>query len=62
MIRLIISMESGSMDHELLKIFNYDSSAPTSSALYQQRSQLSVSAFRHLLREFNLKFPLEKFA
>ena len=54
-------MESGSMNHELLKFFNYDSSVPTSSAFYQQRSKLSVSAFRHLLREFNIKFPLEKF-
>ena len=53
MMRLIISMESGSMNHELLKFFNYDSSVPTSSAFYQQRSKLSVSAFRHLLREFN---------
>ncbi len=61
MMRLIISMESGSMNHELLKFFNYDSSVPTSSAFYQQRSKLSVSAFRHLLREFNIKFPLEKF-
>ena len=41
--------------------FNYDSSVPTSSAFYQQRSKLSVSAFHHLLREFNIKFPLEKF-
>ena len=61
MMRLIISMESGSLNHELLKFFNYDSSVPTGSAFYQQRSKLSVSAFRHLLREFNLKFPLEKF-
>lgn len=61
MMRLIISMESGSMNHELLKFFNYDSSVPTSSAFYQQRSKLSVSAFHHLLREFNIKFPLEKF-
>lgn len=61
MMRLIISMESGSMSHELLKFFNYDSSVPTSSAFYQQRSKLSVSAFRHLLKNFNLKFPLEKF-
>lgn len=62
MMYLIISMESGSMNHELLKFFNYDSSTPpTSSAFYQQRSKLSVSAFHHLLREFNIKFPLEKF-
>ena len=57
MMHLIISMESGSLNHELLKFFEYDSSVPTGSAFYQQRSKLSVSAFRHLLKEFNLKFP-----
>ena len=61
MMRLIISMESGSLNHELLKFFDYDSSVPTGSAFYQQRSKISVSAFRYLLKEFNLKFPLEKF-
>lgn len=61
MMRLIISMESGSLNHELLKFFSYDPSAPTSSAFYQQRSKLSVSAFSYLLREFNLRFPFEKF-
>ena len=55
MMHLIISMESGSLNHELLKFFEYDSSVPTGSAFYQQRSKLSVSAFRHLLKEFNLK-------
>lgn len=29
---------------------------PTGSAFYQQCSKRSVSAFRHFLREFNLKF------
>lgn len=52
MMHLIISMESGSLNHELLKFFEYDSSVPTGSAFYQQRSKLSVSAFRHLLKEF----------
>ena len=61
MMHLIISMESGCLNHELLKFFEYDSSVPTGSAFYQQRSKLSVSAFRHLIKEFNLKFPLEKF-
>lgn len=61
MMRLIISMESGSLNHELLKFFEYDSSLPTGSAFYQQRSKLSISAFRHLLKEFNLKFPFERF-
>ena len=61
MMRLIISMESGSLNHELLKFFNYDSSVPTGSAFYQQRSKISVSAFSHLLKEFNLQFPFHKF-
>lgn len=61
MMRLIISMESGSLNHELLKFFEYNSSVPTSSAFYQQRSKLSVSAFRHLLKEFNFRFLIEKF-
>ena len=61
MMRLIISIESGSLNYELLKSFKYDSSVPTDSAFYQQRSKLSFSAFRHLLTEFNLKFPFHKF-
>lgn len=61
MMQLIISLESGSLNHELLNFFDYDSSVPTGSAFYQQRSKLSISAFRHLLKEFNLKFPLNKF-
>lgn len=61
MMRLMISMESGCLNHELLKFFNYDTSVPTVSAFYQQRSKFSVSAFRHLLQEFNSKFPFEKF-
>ena len=61
MMQLMISMESGCLNHELLKFFDYDTSTPTSSAFYQQRAKFSVSAFRHLLQEFNSKFPLEKF-
>lgn len=61
MMRLIISMESGSLNHELLKFFEYDSSVPTGSAFYQQRSKLTVTAFHHLLHEFNVKYPLQKF-
>ncbi len=49
MMHLIISMEIGSLNHELLNFFEYDFSVPTGPAFYQQRSKLSVSAFRHLL-------------
>lgn len=36
-----ISMESGSVNHELLKYFNFDSGTPSLSAFYQQRAKLS---------------------
>jgi len=61
MMQLMISMESGCLNHELLKFFDYDTNTPTCSAFYQQRSKFSLSAFRHLLKEFNTKFSLEKF-
>lgn len=61
MMHMIISMESGCMNHELLKFFEYDASVPTSSAFYQQRSKLSLSSFQYLLSEFNSKFPFQKF-
>ena len=36
-----ISMESGSVNHELLKYFNFDAGTPSLSAFYQQRAKLS---------------------
>ena len=36
-----ISMESGSVNHELLKYFRFDAAAPSLSAFYQQRAKLS---------------------
>lgn len=56
-----LSMESGCMNHELLKFFQYDACTPSSSAFFQQRSKLNTHAFRHLLRLFNSHFPLEKY-
>lgn len=59
--RLLISMESGCLNHELLKFFKYDTSVPTCSAFYQQRSKISKTAFQHLLKEFNCRFNMETY-
>ena len=44
MMHLIISMESGSLNHELLKFFEYDSSVPTNSAFYQDRKSTRLNS------------------
>ncbi len=48
-----ISMESGSVNHELLKYFNFDAGTPSLSAFYQQRSKLSDDVFQKLFYNFN---------
>ena len=51
-----ISMESGSVSHELLKYFNFDAQAPSLSAFYQQRAKLSDDVFQKLFYSFNSCF------
>ena len=51
-----ISMESGSVNHELLKYFNFDSGTPSLSAFYQQRAKLSDDVFQKLFYNFNNNF------
>ncbi len=51
-----ISMESGSVNHELLKYFNFDAGTPSLSAFYQQRSKLSDDVFQKLFYSFNSCF------
>ena len=51
-----ISMESGSVSHELLKYFNFDAQAPSLSAFYQQRAKLSDDVFQKLFYSFNRHF------
>ena len=48
-----ISMESGSVNHELLKYFNFDVGTPSLSAFYQQRAKLSDDVFQKLFYSFN---------
>lgn len=55
-----ISMESGSVNHELLKYFNFDAAAPSLSAFYQQRAKLSEDVFQKLFYCFNSCFKPER--
>lgn len=48
-----ISMESGSVNHELLKYFGYHKDSPTLSAFYQQRDKFSSKVFQELFYRFN---------
>jgi len=54
-----ISMESGSVSHELLKYFNFDAGTPSLSAFYQQRAKLSDDVFQKLFYCFNRCFKPE---
>lgn len=55
-----ISMQKSSSKAELLKYFNFDDSAPTLSALIQQRNKLTLNAFETLLYSFTNSFPNNK--
>ena len=54
----LISMQSGSTAHELLKYFDYSLDTATVSAFYQQRQKLAEGALPWLLHRFNQHFPL----
>ena len=47
---------SGSVNHELLKYFNFDARTPSLSAFYQQRAKLSDDVFPKLFYSFNRCF------
>jgi hypothetical protein len=59
LLRFLISMQSGTIAHELLKHFNYSLDTLSNSAFYQQRKKLLIFALQYLLRQFNSQFPLE---
>lgn len=56
LIHFQISMESGSINHELMKYFHYQKDTPTLSAFFQQRSKLSECVFPELFSRFNSHF------
>jgi hypothetical protein len=57
LLRFGISMESGTMRHELLKYFRYGADTISSPAFCQQRQKLLPDAFAYLLRQFNTRLP-----
>lgn len=60
-ISFLLSMESGNINHELLKTFRFDADTPTCSAFCQQREKLKTDAFQYLIKKFNSRFPLKKY-
>ena len=61
LMRFIISMQSGTTGHELLKYFNYSTDTISNSGFLQQRNKLLPEAFRHLLYLFNSRFQFETY-
>jgi hypothetical protein len=59
LIRSLISMESGSLKHELLKFFDFKPDTLSQSAYHQQRCKLLPEALPHLFRQFSSSFPIE---
>lgn len=57
-IHFFLCMGSGCVSHELLKYFYFlPEEIPPASAFTQQRAKLLPETFRHILSQFNLRFP-----
>ena len=56
-----LCMESGNLQHELLKFFHFSSETATVSAFLQQRNKLKPEIFLHLLKLFNSHFDCNKY-
>lgn len=57
-IHFFLCMGSGCVSHELLKYFYFlPEEVPSASAFIQQRAKLLPETFRHILSQFNLRFP-----
>lgn len=61
LLEFCISMESGNLQHELLKYFYFRSDTATVSAFHQQRSKLKPEVFLHLPKQFNPRFQPETY-
>ncbi len=53
-------MQKSASKTELLKYFDFNASAPTASALIQQRKKISPEAFDSLFHSFSNAFFLDK--
>ncbi len=57
LLRLMVSMEAGTVRDELMKYFQYDEKTATNSAFFQQRAKLSDDALPILFHGFNDLHP-----
>lgn len=60
MIKILISMEGGTLNSELLSFSEYNPDAAMASAFVQQRHKLKESVFHDLFKEFNKAFSFDK--
>lgn len=60
MVRLLISMEGGTINSELLSFSSYDPNVAMASAFVQQRHKLKENLFSDLFYEFNKAFAFEQ--
>lgn len=58
-IRFILSMESGSLQKELLEYCEFSQNTPSASAFSQQRNKLLPETFQFLFHNFNQSFCFE---
>lgn len=56
LMEFLIHMESGNLQHELLKHFQFAPDTATVSAFLQQRNKLKPETFLYLLKQFNCHF------
>lgn len=61
LIEFYICMESGNIQHELLKYFGFSSDTATVSAFHQQRSKIKPDTFLYLLKQFNSHFNFQTY-
>lgn len=59
MLKILISMEGGTLNTELLKYFDYSVDTATASAFVQQRKKIKENVFADLFNEFNNAFEYE---
>lgn len=61
-IKLILSMEGGTVNEEMMEYFDYNLDlAPSQSAFNQRRSQFNIEAFEYLFLKFVEAFPQTKY-
>ena len=61
LLKFYICMESGNLQHELWKYFDFSLDTATVSAFHQQRGKLKPETFLSLLKQFNSHFQMQAY-